>query len=50
MRGVAYFNDAVKFKAKKLSTYFVFMQPESNDSPRVVKLRVLNSAYKMFHS
>lgn len=50
MRGVAYFNGAVNYGTKKLNTYFTFMQPESSNTPRVVRLRVLNTAYKQFHS
>lgn len=50
MRGVAYFNGAVNYKAKRLNSYFNFMQPEGSNTPRVVRLRVLNTAYKLFHS
>jgi hypothetical protein len=49
-RGVAYFNTEVKKGNKRLNDYFAFMQPESEAAPRVVKLRIINAAYKTFHT
>lgn len=49
-RGVAYFNTEVKKGNKRLNSYFTFMQPESGATPRVVTIRVINTAYKMFHA
>lgn len=49
-RSVAYFNNAVKKGNKKLIDYFVFMNPESPSAARLIKFRVLNSGYKLFHA
>lgn len=49
-RGVAYFNSAIKNGEDKLANYFLFMNPESPSAPRVVKLRLINNAYRLFHT
>lgn len=50
MRGVSYFNNAVRGKSgKKLKQWTPFMTTENPNTPRLVKLRRINNAYRQMH-